>query len=83
MKEFESWILVQSFIQIFLLPKTKTPRGSAKFTTFLLLHIKIQCVPGESDFEAFTILKILSGMCGGKLSAANTPLNLNVRCLQF
>ena len=48
------------------------PRGSAKYKTFLLLHITVQFVPGYSDFDLFTALKIVFGILGGKM-LANTP----------
>ena len=60
-----------------------SPRRSAKYKTFLLLHITIQCVPGEPDFELFTIIKFLFGMRCGKLSAAVTLRNLNYRFFFF
>ena len=50
---------------------------------FFLLQMTIQCVPEESDFEAFTITNTLFGNSEGKLSAANTPRNLYFKCLHL
>ena len=73
-------VLQETFISDFYSsewdPATEKPRGSAKYKTFLGLHITIQCVPRESAFKKFTIIKILFGMWGGKLSTASTPRNL-------